>query len=304
MGKLKKLKGGMALYVTEDEKLLANSNTRNGVYVYDLDTMKPVFQTRTVSNVAQKAISPDKKLLAAKNTSGQMALISMESGEEICRNDMANKEGYQMTFAVDGKTVLDFDWDGRTMSLTESNEFRILDGLKADETDKNKPMEYLHYDRFSRQIYKLAQDKDPRNGKFAFISPADADNLEYRPIHKFTNGLPAHTTGISICKDHIYYLSNDRTELIETDKSFEETRVILLPPELRQSRSRVLHMYVSPYEKYAFFYMGFSSACLYDLTTMELVMEFGEDVTSDFTMINEDKTFIIAAWGGTYVGEI
>ena len=116
MGKFKKINGGMSLYVTEDEKLLVNSNTRNGVYVYDLDTMKAVLKTRTLSNIAQKAISPDKKYLAAKNTSGQMALISMDSGEEILRNDMAKCEGYQMTFASDGKTILDFDWDGRTMS--------------------------------------------------------------------------------------------------------------------------------------------------------------------------------------------
>lgn len=304
MGKFKKIKGGMSLYVTEDEKLLANSNTRNGVYVYDLDTMKPVFQTRTVSNVSQKAISPDKKFLAAKNTSGQMALISMESGEEILRNDMAEREGYQMTFAVDGRTILDFDWDGRTMSLTDSNEFRILDGLKKGEKDMKKPMEYLHYDHFSRQIYKLAQDKDPRNGKFAFVSPADADRLEYRPIHKFTDGMPGHTTGISFCKDHIYYLTNDRTRLIETDKAFNKTREILMPPLLRESRIKVNHAYVSPYEKYAFFYLGFSSAFLYDLNTMEPVLEFGEDVASDFTMIHEDKTFVIATWGGTYVGDI
>ena len=128
MGKLKKLKGGMDLYVTEDEKLLVNSNSRNGVYVYDTDTMKQVFQTKTVSYVAQKAISPDKKLLAAKNTSGQMALISMKTGEEICRCDMAKSEGYKFTFTPDSKAVLDFDWDGRTMLLNAKGAFKILDG--------------------------------------------------------------------------------------------------------------------------------------------------------------------------------
>jgi len=304
MGKLKKIKGGMSLYVTEDEKLLANSNTRNGVYVHDLDTLKTVFQTRTVSNVDKKAISPDKKYLAAKNTSGQMALISMESGEEILRNDMAKCEGYQMTFATDGRTILDFDWDGRTMSLNDSDGFKILDGPEAGVKDRIKPMEYLHYDRFSRQIYKLAQGKDSGSGEYAFVSPADAIGLEYRPVHKFAGRMPSHTTGISICKDHIYYLSNDRTELIETDKNFDNARRIPLPKMFRESRVMVNHMYVSPYEKYALFYMGFWNAFIFDLASMELVMEFGEDVVSDFTMIHEDKTAIIATWGGTYVGSL
>lgn len=38
MGKIKKLKGGFDLFVTEDEKLLVTSNNRNLVYVYDLET--------------------------------------------------------------------------------------------------------------------------------------------------------------------------------------------------------------------------------------------------------------------------
>lgn len=40
MGKIKKFKGGFDLFVTEDEKLLVTSNSRNQVYVYDLETGK------------------------------------------------------------------------------------------------------------------------------------------------------------------------------------------------------------------------------------------------------------------------
>jgi hypothetical protein len=43
---------------------------------------------------------------------------------------------------------------------------------------------------------------------------------------------------------------------------------------------------------------------MYDLTNMEPVMVFTEDVISDFTMLHEDKTVVIATWGGTYVGDI
>ena len=56
--------------------------------------------------------------------------------------------------------------------------------------------------------------------------------------------------------------------------------------------------------KYVFFYLGFSLGVMYDLTNMEPVMVFTEDVISDFTMLHEDKTVVIATWDGTYVGDI
>lgn len=301
MGRLKKLKGGMDLYVTEDEKLLVNSNSRNGVYVYDTDTMKQVFQTKTVSYVAQKAVSPDKKLLAAKNTSGQMALISLETGEEICRCDMAGSEGYKFTFTPDSKAVLDFDWDGRTMLLNAKGAFKILDGPKPGE---KKDMVYLHYDRFSGQIYKLATGKDGDRGHFAYTAPISSKKPDYRQIHKFTDMIPDHIMGISFCKDHIYFPDKKQTGIVETDKSFEKTRIIPIPKMLLKSDARICHVYVSPYEKYVFFYLGFSWGFMYDLTTMEPVMEFTEDVVSDFTMLHEDNTVVISTWGGTYVGDI
>lgn len=93
MGKIKKLKGGFDLFVTEDEKLLVTSNSRNQVYVYDLETGKLNLQAKTVSNVSKKAISLNKELLAAKNTKGQIALISMTTGEEIGRDSMEFREG-------------------------------------------------------------------------------------------------------------------------------------------------------------------------------------------------------------------
>ena len=100
MGKIKKFKGGFDLFVTEDEKLLVTSNSRNQVYVYDLETGKLKLQAKTVSNVSKKAISPDKELLAAKNTKGQIALISMATGEEIGRDAMEFREGNQMIFTA------------------------------------------------------------------------------------------------------------------------------------------------------------------------------------------------------------
>ena len=118
MAKDKKINGwSWDLFISDDEKLIATSNSRNGIYVYDLETLKPVLKTKTVSYVGYVAVSPDRKRVAAKNTSGLLALLSMETGEEICRNKMAESEGYLMTFTDDSKHVLDLDHWGRTMLL-------------------------------------------------------------------------------------------------------------------------------------------------------------------------------------------
>ena len=91
MGRIKKLKGwSYEIFITRDEKLAALIS-RNTVYVYDLDTREIIFQTKTaLSNTSEAVISKDRKVLAAKNTSGTLVIISMETGEEICRNAMCH----------------------------------------------------------------------------------------------------------------------------------------------------------------------------------------------------------------------
>ena len=143
------------MFVTEDETLLVNSNFRNTVYVYDLESRstKPVFWTRTVSNVAEKAISPNKKMLAAKNTSGMMALISLETGEELFRNPMGKSEGYSIAFTDDGKHVLDMDWSGRTMLLNcQTNQCDTLDGPVVRGMNGYPHVTFMSYDRYSKQL--------------------------------------------------------------------------------------------------------------------------------------------------------
>lgn len=71
--KAKKLKGGYTPYMTEDEKQLA-AFSRNTVYVYNLEDGKLLQSVKTISNVSSVAISNNKQLLVAKNTSGTIAV--------------------------------------------------------------------------------------------------------------------------------------------------------------------------------------------------------------------------------------
>ena len=320
MGKIKKLKGGFDLFVTEDEKLLVTSNSRNAVYVYDLETGKLKLQVKTVSNVSEKAISPDKSLLAAKNTQGHIAIISMETGEEIGRSNMKWCEGEQMTFTADSKAILDFDWDGRTMLLDcDTKMYKILDGPKEKGEKVLPRVSHIKYDRYSNQIYKFVADEWGNSKGRIMASPADPENISFEVVQEFPDVLPDHLEGISLCKTNNYYLDKKNKDLVVTDKQFAEVRRISLPESVKESKLWPDKMWVSPCEQYVFIDMGrqydpddfagtFHDAkplsYLFKLDTMELVQEFDYDYISDFTMIDEDKKFILSTWQGSYIGEI
>lgn len=319
--KIKKLKGGFDLFVTEDEKLLATSSSRNSVYVYNLETGKLVLTTKTVSNVSDKAISPDKKLLAAKNTSGEIAIISLETGEEAGRNTMEYREGEQMTFTPDSKTLLDFDWDGRTMLLDCGTlKHKILDGPTERGKKVLPRVAYLRYDRYSNQIYKFIADSYGKSKGRVMTSPADPGNIAYEVIKEFPDAIPDHLMGrISFCRTHNFHIDIRNKQIVMTDKNFEELKRISFPQQVAESRLSPDRIQVSPCEQYIFFDMGrqydpddFSGtfhdakslSYLFRMDTMELVQEFDYDSVSDFTMIDEDRRFLIATWQGTYLGEV
>ena len=304
MGNVKKLKGwNYDLFTTPDEKLLTLCNSRNAVYVYDLETKKIVFRTKTVSNVAHAVVSDDKKFLAAKNTSGMLAIISMETGEEICRNPMEKCEGWQMTFTEDNSSVLDLDWRGRTMLLNCDGECTVLDGS----TDKKgtTPFVYMKYDSYTKQIYKFVKDHPDYNGKYILTSPADKDNISYRKRCKITGIFPDSTSGISFCKKNIYYMAGK--DIAGFDRKFRPIEKIRLPLEETVAEGVFRgNLYISPGEKYALFRpfcMG-PASYLYELESGKLVRVFDYPCAAGFTMINDDKEFIFSTWDGTYVGEV
>ena len=297
---LKKLKGGNSIYVTDDEKYLVCSNTRNSVYVHDLNTFKTVFQAKTVSNVAYYAISPDGKTLVAKNTSGEIALINMETGEEILRNKMQKSEGYPLTFTRDGKYVLDFDWDGRTMLLGFDNQCKILDDTLREEMGES--VGYLQYDRFENTVYKLVKGGYVSLDT-AYISPA-GKNIKYKKLCTLIDRFPDRVRGLSICREKIYYITRERDFMVVCDKEFKELERIHLPPVVIDRHNYFQRAWVSPEEKYVCFKMAEPYTLIYDLKTMELVKALKYDFVCDFTMIENDTRFILGTWEGAYVGSI
>ena len=304
MAKDKKINGwSWDLFISDDEKLIATSNGRNGIYVYDLETLKPVLKTKTVSYVGYVAVSPDRKRVAAKNTSGLLALLSMETGEEICRNKMAESEGYLMTFTDDSKHVLDLDHWGRTMLLDTENHFSMLDEGFQDK-DGHTLFSYLHYDCFSRNIYKIVDRGHGYKCAAAMVTPADKDHISYKVIREFQGPAPNHLMGISFCKEKNYYLTSDKKQIVATDKNFQEIERIPLPFKDEEAYRYIRKIWVSPGEKYAFISMGGTDSALFELSSMKLVREFEYDSIADFKMIEKDSKYIISTWLGTYIGNI
>ena len=303
-GKIRKLKGGSALFVSGDERFLVTSNWRNTVYVYDLETgvKDPVFTTRTVSNVHYKAISPAGKLLAAKNTSGTIAVISMETGEELLRNPMAKSEGYPMAFTEDGKGILDLDWAGSTMYLDiAENKMTVLDESPRSERTYKGQVESLRYDRYSGKIYKFVMGSLGRKNGMVQASSFAPDQISYETLREAPYSLPEHLRGISCCKDRNYHLGEKG--IVVSDKEYRDLEILPLPDEIA-CEGRLKCLYVSPCEKYVLFDFWNDISLLYDRETMELVRRFEYENVCDFTMVHEDKTFIVSTWEGAYIGGV
>lgn len=315
----KKLSGGFEIFMAEDESLVALIS-RNTVYVYDLASKERILAAKTVSNASCAIVSPDKKIIAAKNTSGTLALISMESGLELCRCPMEKCEGEMPFFTLDSRHVIDLDWGGRVMLFdTESKVHTVL--------DNTRPLvrcDFIHYDFFSKRIYRfMARDFGNSPGIVQSMvideKHLDPEHAEFTTLRKFPFSLPDHMKGISFCKSHNYWLDLGKKKIIRSDKDFKVKARLGIPKS--NSISEPKKMWVSPNEKYLFINYGRQCkdvskvplgerknlpdlSVLFDLQSGEIVKEFAYDYVSDFTMYGKDSSYIIATWSGTYIGTV
>ncbi len=313
----KKLKGGYRPFLSEDERTLVTTSSRNTVYVYDLENRRLTHSIKTVSNVSKTMVSRDGKRLAAKNTGGVIAVLSLESGEEICRSRMEKREGEPMVFLDDeGLRLLDLDWDGRTMLLDcTSGEHRILDGPPPGAAKGTPRTAYIQYDIHTDRIYKFVSD-DPKSWRGRIqVSAADPDRIAFETVWE-GDRLPDHIRGICFCKTHNYYIDIVNEQFVVTDKEFKELSRADLP--LGNSICSPCEIRVSPCEKYMF--LDYGKQCdprdheafrtakalsgLFALDTLEQVAGFDYDYVSDFRMFHEDERFVLATWQGSYLGSL
>ena len=189
------------------------------------------------------------------------------------------------------------------MLLDTENHFSMLDEGFQDK-DGHTLFSYLHYDRFSRNIYKIVDRGHGYKCAAAMVTPADKDHISYKVIREFQGPAPNHLMGISFCKEKNYYLTSDKKQIVATDKNFQEIERIPLPFKDEEAYRYIRKIWVSPGEKYAFISMGGTDSALFELSSMKLVREFEYECLADFKMIEKDSKYIISTWLGTYIGNI
>jgi hypothetical protein len=116
MGLSKPLKLGAAdaLLYSQDGKRLAVRSSQ--LSVWDLEKQTRLWRGNPVPYLSYAAFSPDGKRLAAKSTTGQIAVVNADNGKVVC--DFRNKkddEGCNVLFSSCGKFVIDGTWEGRLL---------------------------------------------------------------------------------------------------------------------------------------------------------------------------------------------
>ena len=317
MTKDKKFSGD-CVFINDDESLFATVS-RNSVYVHSIETRKTIFKTKSLSNLDCAAVSPDKNLLAVKNTSGTLALYDMKSGEELCRDDMERTEGEPMFFTSSGKHIIDLDWGGRTMHFDCDTKSHTL-------LDNTRPLfrcDFIQYDRFTKKIYRFMANGLGYGPGIVQSATIDENHLSpedvaYETVRDFKKELPDHTHGLSFCKKHNYWYDFKEGKIIKCGKDFKKLGSLNLPET--NSVTEAKKIWVSPDEKYLFVDYGKqcdiektrvseiklapSLSALYDMRTLKTVKEFSYDYVSNFTMYNDDRCYIIGTWSGSFLGEM
>ena len=303
MGKISKLRGGNKLFVSEDGNILAGFSGQNIAYVYDLasNSTEPIFKMRTIRHLKCVAVSPDRKLLAAKSTTGEIAVFLLESGEELFRVKTREMDGYEMCFTEDSRALLDLGSSRIKLIDIESRQVTYLDDEIKPVIGHCPRVWRIGLDRYSKQIYRLIETDNNYSGELQ-ISSSEPDRISFK-VARDLYLLPLDLKCFSLCKKRNFYWNG--TQIALTDKQFNDIGKIDLPAELVDAKP-LLDFYISPCEKYILFDLKRVSGLsyLYELETMKMVRKFEYPCICDFTMVKDDTVFVISTWQGSFIGEV
>ena len=305
MEKIRKLRGGNHLFVSEDGNTLVGYSGQNIAYVYDLsgDSLEPIFKIRTIRYLSHVAVSPDRKYLAAKSTTGEIAVFSLESGEELFRVKTKEMDGYQMYFTADSKSVLDLGRSRIRLIDIETQKVTYLDDDILPVTGYCPRVMRIALDRYSNQIYRFIEtDENYYIGELQ-ISSSNPDRIFFQVAQEAPYQLSGILNGFSLCRERNYY--RKETHIVVTDKQFNEIGRIDLPSEFEQFPP-MRKFFVSPCEKYVLFDFAKPSgeSYLYELETMKMIRKFEYPYLWDFTMLKDDTMFVVSTWQGAFIGNV
>ncbi|MBR5938763.1 MAG: WD40 repeat domain-containing protein [Clostridiales bacterium] len=304
MEKIRKLRGGNYLFVSEDGNTLVGYSGQNIAYVYDLsgNSLDPIYKIRTIQYLSRVAVSPDRKYLATKSTTGEIAVFSLESGEELFRVKTKEMDGYQMYFTGDSKSVLDLGRSRIKLIDIETQKVTYLDDDIQPVAGYCPRVWHIALDRSSRQIYRFIETESNYTGELQ-ISPSDPGRISFQVAKEVPYQMPKVLKGFSLCRERNYYWR--KPHIIVTDKQFNEIGKIDLPSEFEHFPP-MRKFFISPCEKYILFdFMKVSGeSYLYELATMKMVRKFEYPYLWDFTMVKDDTMFVVSTWQGAFIGKV
>jgi len=120
------------IFETPDSKYLIALYTSK-INIFSADDMKIICEFKDIKHPAYIAFSPDSNVFAIKNTSGYIAVFSLESLSCISKNKLTGVEGRNIVFDQDGKNVVCCDWDGNIHIYNYfDNDFKICEIAKRE----------------------------------------------------------------------------------------------------------------------------------------------------------------------------
>lgn len=297
---MKKIKGGYRIAVNEEKKLLFTIS-RNTVYVTDMENYKLLYKYKTISHISSVAVNECADRFAVKDTSGKIAVFSFPEGESLGESEMEHKEGEEIYFMEDGKSILDTDWNGKIMMLnTDTFEHRVLYDFENKPVNQGRRVD-LYFDKYENKI--IATELLTKRIYSANLSePLVFTELETDSVVKFSQ-----RCGFVICSScYLQYgvIPNDSYYIIVLDKNFKM--------KSKKENDGIKMMGLSKNEKYMFRkisedideFKSKDKVLLYNCKTEEIIKEYDVDYISDVAFVDDDKKIIIATWSGSMMDEL
>ena len=146
----------------------------------------PKRKFKVLSNADYFDISPDKKTIAVKNTSGHIAVYDYNSGELLLKNTCTRREGDQIHY-INNHQIISTDWDSKLIMLDiNTNEWKQLYDFGVDETQSRR--------KTVDSIFRVSQNeflvvKDQRYLYFIYVDENKFEIIyEYQFVKPYNPG--------------------------------------------------------------------------------------------------------------------
>jgi WD40 repeat protein len=291
---LKKIKGGSSLAINNDESLIYTI-ARGNIMVYNTKDFNQSRKIKALSNINSIAISNDNKLIAAKNTSGKIAVLTVDDWLIINKYQMEKNEGSNCIFTSDNNYIVDADCEGNIMlvDLKKQKYYIVLKirGFMINGITYNpKTEEFIFF--FIRKYFDEIHFSEGEFISVVWKHPFEENNYL---VFELPNKMEIFGKMVYNEKNNNYIAADKNGTIFIFDNYFNiidkiYSKTINCQRAVVSKNSRYIVLFVKN---------GFQ---LCNYLTLELISEYrGVGWPSDALFINNDKTLIISGGNSSLV---